>query len=110
MDGVSHSTSAVEWIDLTSAQLPVWLDLQNGTDPRSYVIGGYLRIAGVIDPDRFRRALALTIAANDALRLGLDADHPRQSFDAAVLPPLDLLDLSDAADPEAAFRSFIAHE
>ena len=109
MDGASHSTSAVEWIDLTSAQLPVWLDLQNGTDSRSYVIGGLLRFAGAIDPDRFRRALALTMAANDALRLRIDADNPRQSFHPEVPPPLDLLDLSDADDPEATFRSFIAH-
>jgi Condensation domain len=110
MDGASHSTSAVEWIDLTSAQLPVWLDLQNGTDPRSYVIGGYLRIDGAIDPERFRRALALTMARNDALRLRFHADQPRQSFHPELPPPLDLLDLSDAADAEAAFRAFIANE
>ncbi|HEV2552118.1 MAG TPA: condensation domain-containing protein, partial [Stellaceae bacterium] len=107
MDGASHSTSAVEWIDLNSAQLPVWLDLQNGTDPRSYVIGGYLRIAGAIDPERLRRALALAIADNDALRLRVDADHPRQAFHAELLPPLDVLDISAAADPEAAFRTYI---
>src|SRR5579864_3971049 len=108
MDGASHSTSAVEWIDLSSAQLPVWLDLQNGTDPRSYVIGGYLRIAGAIDAERLRRALALTIAANDALRLRVDAEHPRQAFVAEFAPPLDVLDISAEADPEAAFRTFIA--
>lgn len=108
MDGASHSTS--QWIDLTSAQLPVWLDLQNGTDPRSYVIGGYLRIAGVIDAERFRRALALTMAGNDSLRLRINADQPRQSVHPELEPPLDLLDLSGAADAEAAFRSFIARE
>ena len=51
MDGASRSTSGVDWIDLTSAQLPIWLDLQSGTDPRSYIIGGYLRIFGAVDPN-----------------------------------------------------------
>ncbi|HXZ02352.1 MAG TPA: condensation domain-containing protein, partial [Stellaceae bacterium] len=107
MDGTSRSTSEVEWQELTSAQMPVWLDLQTGTDPRFYIIGGYLRIAGAIDPAIFRRAVALAMARHDALRLRIHADQPKQTIGSALDPPVDLIDLSSEIDPEAAFIDFI---
>ena len=107
MDGAARSTSEIEWQELTSAQMPVWLDLQTGTDSRFYIIGGYLRIAGTIDPTIFRRAVALAMARNDALRLRIHADEPKQSVDPGLEPPVELIDLSDRLDPEAAFVDFI---
>ena len=100
-------TSEIEWQELTSAQMPVWLDLQTGTDLRFYIIGGYLRIAGSIDPAIFRRAVALAMARHDALRLRIHPDEPKQSVHSALAPPVDLLDLSDRLEPEAAFLEHI---
>ncbi len=107
MDGASRSTSEIDWQALSSAQMPVWLDLQTGTDPRFYIIGGYLRIAGSIDPAIFRRAVALAMARHDALRLRIHPDEPKQSVHSALAPPVDLLDLSDRLEPEAAFLEHI---
>ena len=109
MDGVSRSTSDVDWIDLTSAQLPVWLDLQSGTDPRGYIIGGYLRIFGAVDPSVFRRAVALAMARNDALRLRVHLNDPKLLFHLDLNPPVDVVDLSDVQDGEAEFLALIEH-
>jgi amino acid adenylation domain-containing protein len=103
MDGVARSASGVDWLDLTSAQLPVWLDLQSGTDPRCYIIGGYLRIFGAVDAATFRRAVGLAMARHDALRLRIDATDPKQSFDVDLTPPVDVVDLGEPPDGETAF-------
>ncbi|HZB93972.1 MAG TPA: condensation domain-containing protein, partial [Stellaceae bacterium] len=110
MDGVPRSASAIDWAEFTSAQMPVWLDLQSGTDPRFYIIGGYLRIFGAINPAIFHCAVALAMARNDALRLRFHADEPKQSCHPGRAPPIAFLDLSDADDPEAAFLDFIDTE
>ncbi|HUJ98569.1 MAG TPA: condensation domain-containing protein, partial [Stellaceae bacterium] len=107
MDGASRSASEIDWLDLTSAQMPVWLDLQSGTDPRFYIIGGYLRISGAIDPAVFHCAVALAMARNDALRLRFHGDEPKQSCHPGRAPPVAFVDLSDADDPEAAFLDVI---
>ncbi len=90
--------------------MPIWLDLQSGTDPRFYTIGGYLRIAGAINPAVFHCAVALAMARNDALRLRLDGDDPRQSFDPGRAAPVTFMGLTEAAGPGAAFLNSIRED
>ena len=56
----------------------------------SYQIGGYCRIEAELDVDLFRRALSIVIANNDALRLRIDANEPRQRVDASCEPLMEV--------------------
>ncbi|HXE17891.1 MAG TPA: condensation domain-containing protein, partial [Stellaceae bacterium] len=110
MEGSSNIPSDLAWIDLTSTQLPVWLDLGSGAHPSSYVIGGYIRIPGPVDPERFIRAVDVVVARNDALRLRFDVKEPRQIIDFSDYPCVDIVDVSAAPDPNVAFRSYLETE
>ena len=110
MEGSSNIPSELAWVDLTSPQLPIWLDLQSGADPSSYIIGGYIRIPGPVDAERFERAVALVIARNDALRLRFHERDPLQRSDFALDSPVAQIDLREAADADAAFRRHLEQE
>ncbi|MGH6979775.1 MAG: condensation domain-containing protein, partial [Stellaceae bacterium] len=110
MEGSSKLPSDLAWIDLTSTQLPVWLDLQSGTHPSSYIIGGYIRIPGPVDPSRFERAVAAVVARNDALRLRFDLKNPKQIIDFTEYSCVSTIDLSDKADPHDGFRQYLETE
>ena len=97
-------------MDLTSTQMPVWLDLRSGANPSSYIIGGYIRIPGPVDPDRFSNAVALVIARNDALRLRFHEHDPAQRIDFAADLPVARIDLRNAPDADAALRHHLEHE
>src|SRR6185437_3407755 len=84
--------------------------LQSGTHPSSYIIGGYIRIPGPVDPDRFAGAVETVVARNDALRLRFDLKEPRQQIDFSTEPYIDLIDLREAPDPDVRFRSYLETE
>ncbi len=110
MEGSSNIPSDSAWVDLTSTQLPVWLDLQSGANPSSYIIGGYIRIPGPLDFARFERALALVVARNDALRLRVHDRDPSQRFDFLRKSTLAHVDMRGVPDQDAALRRFLEHE
>ncbi|MGH7073319.1 MAG: condensation domain-containing protein, partial [Stellaceae bacterium] len=95
---------------LTSAQTPVWLDLETGANPSSYIIGGYIWIPGAIDIPQFARAVAIVIERNDALRLRFEGQHALQRLDTPAEPPVDAIDLRGRPDAETAFRQFLESE
>lgn len=99
MDAVATGT----WVDLTSRQLSIWLELQTAGHASSYQIGGYTRIERPLDPRRFVAAVALVAAQHEALRLEIDPNEPRQRVRAAIETPVDVVDLSGESDPEATF-------
>jgi len=54
---------------LSSPQVDIWFDQILHPDVPLYTIGGYVWIAGPVDPARFEQALNRVIADNDALRI-----------------------------------------
>lgn len=100
MADTSFTPPAVTW-PLTSVQQDVWIDTRLRPPALHYNIGGYVRIEGPIEPERFARALRQVFLSTDALRLRLKTggEQPEMSFDAA-LPELAFLDFSAEADAE----------
>jgi amino acid adenylation domain-containing protein/thioester reductase-like protein len=97
-----------EWFDLTSAQLPIWLELKSIGNPASFQIGGYTRYSRAIDLALGRQAVALVTARHDSLRLRIDDREPRQRVAASPTIAGDFLDVSGEPDPEAAFLAYAA--
>lgn len=110
MEGSRNIPSDLAWLELTSTQMPVWLDLQSGANPSAYIIGGYIRIPGPVDPRRFERAVATVVSRNDALRLRFHERNPEQRVALASDSPLVQIDLRDQADVDTALRNFLEHE
>jgi amino acid adenylation domain-containing protein len=88
-----------DWLPLTHAQRAVWLDVRLIGDPAAYQLGTRTDVEGEIDPDLARQAVRLIMGRHDALRLRVDAEEPRQRFEAAGPTPFHFTDLSRATDP-----------
>ena len=54
---------------LSSQQLDFWFDQVLHPNVPLYNIGGYVRIAGPVNPTLFEQALNRVVAENDALRI-----------------------------------------
>ncbi|MBI0329292.1 non-ribosomal peptide synthase/polyketide synthase [Burkholderia plantarii] len=94
---------------LTSSQREIWFDQEVHGDAPVYNIGGYVKIAGKVDPARMERAIQLLIDKHDALRIVLspvpDEDGvPMQEIEREMPFTLPCTDLSALADPDAAAR------
>lgn len=103
-------TSDTGWFDLTSAQLPIWLELKTMGNPASFQIGGYTGFSFAIDLKLGRQAIALVTARHDALRLRVDDTAPRQRLDPSQELAVGLVDLGDEPDPHAAFQAYAARQ
>ncbi|WP_246791972.1 non-ribosomal peptide synthetase [Burkholderia perseverans] len=94
---------------LTSSQREIWFDQEVQGDAPVYNIGGYVKIAGKVDPARMEHAINLLIDKHDALRIVLspvqDEDGvPMQEIEREMPFTLPCTDLSALADPDAAAR------
>ena len=107
MHNRSRDNSESSWIELTSRQRSIWLDLQASGSSTSYQIGVYIRVRRKLDFELFKRALADVVARHDALRLHIDPDQPRQRIDAASIPSIEFLDWSGEISPEARIEAFV---
>jgi len=89
---------------LSSPQVDIWFDQSLHPDVPLYNIGGYVRIAGPIDPVRFEQALNQVIADNDALRILLHEGKglPTQTFAEHAPVTLEVRDFSAREDAHAA--------
>jgi len=87
---------------LSSAQQDVWVDQMLHPGSCRYNIGGYVRIDGAVDTERFVAAVRLVFDRCDALRIRMHPgwDPPTQSFD-ACLTDVPLVDFSGAGDGDA---------
>ncbi|TMR20503.1 amino acid adenylation domain-containing protein [Nonomuraea turkmeniaca] len=103
--------NAVPW-ELTSAQLGVWYAQHVAPDDRVYNIAEYLEIDGDVDLPLFVRALRHALSGVDAYRLRfcLMDGEPRQYVDATADVPVQVIDVSDQADPRAAAERWMRAE
>ncbi|HSF86851.1 MAG TPA: amino acid adenylation domain-containing protein [Acidimicrobiia bacterium] len=97
--------------NLTQAQSLIWAGQQLYPDVPLYNMVMAFRIEGPLDVATFRMAFADLVASTDVLRTTFeDVDGvPQRRVDDAAEPALDWVDLSDAADPDAAYAAW-AHQ
>ncbi len=107
MDVASPEPTTRLFHELSFAQRAVWLDVQTGASRAAYQLGTLCDIAAPIDADLARQATTLLMARHEALRLRVDDSAPRQWIERAPPPPLRVVDLSAAPDPDAACRAFV---
>lgn len=67
-----------------------------------------LELRGAIDRGALEAALRAVCARHPAFRLRIEADAPRQVVDAQAQPRIEIIDLDQAGEPEAALRSALA--
>lgn len=91
------------WVELTSRQRSIWLELQSFGNAASYQIGGYTRIERGLSPELFRQAVGVVMARNEALMLHVDPFEPRQRLERGFATPFHFIDFSNEPDGEAAF-------
>ncbi|MFE7545152.1 non-ribosomal peptide synthetase [Streptomyces platensis] len=100
-------------LPLSSSQEIVWLHEQVQPGSRAYNFTAALDLWGPLDTDSLRAGLAATLDRHAGLRLELVAvagAMPGQRVAAACAPRLRTVDLSGAADPEAAFQELLRTE
>ncbi|GAB2715911.1 amino acid adenylation domain-containing protein [Halomonas garicola] len=99
----SSSESLRGVFPLTEAQQGIWFAQRLAPDNPSFNTAHALWIDGELDVAAFTRAANQAAAEADSLALGFDdtADGPRQYLDAARVPELDVVDLSDDDAPRA---------
>ncbi|MDR3516513.1 MAG: amino acid adenylation domain-containing protein [Azospirillaceae bacterium] len=92
---------------LSAAQLAMWLAEEVGGERREFLIGARTDMYGPLDVALFRRAVASVVDAADSLRVAfvVGPDGPYQSPVADFALPLEVIDLSDQPDPEAALET-----
>jgi len=97
---------------LSSPQVDIWFDQILHPDVPLYNIGGYVRIAGPIDPARFEQALNRVIADNDALRIQLyeEEELPTQTFAEHIPITLEIRDFSAQGDAHEAALAWMKQE
>ncbi|MCI3945658.1 non-ribosomal peptide synthetase [Pseudomonas syringae] len=97
---------------LTAAQRDIWLDQISHGDSPLYNIGGYMELAGPVDPDKLQRALEQLVAAHEGLRTvllpGAGPDGlPLQGYATSMAITLPLHDLREQPHPVDAARELI---
>lgn len=88
---------------LTEAQQGIWFAQRLAPDNPSFNTAHALWVDGELDVDAFTRAANQAATEAESLALGFDetADGPRQYLDAARVPELEIVDVSDADSPQA---------
>ncbi|MCR8573949.1 non-ribosomal peptide synthetase [Streptomyces sp. Isolate_219] len=100
-------------LPLSSSQEIVWLHEQVQPGSRAYNFTAALDLWGTLDTEALRHGLAATLDRHAGLRLELVAvagAMPGQRVAEACAPRLRTVDLSGAADPEAAFQELLRTE
>ncbi|MGW8554325.1 non-ribosomal peptide synthetase [Streptomyces tubercidicus] len=100
-------------LPLSSSQEIVWLHEQVQPGSRAYNFTAALDLWGSLDTDALRDGLAATLDRHAGLRLELVAvagAMPGQRVAESCAPRLHTVDLSGAADPEAAFQELLRTE
>jgi len=89
--------NSLKYYPLTSVQQEIWLDQMLHADLPVYNIGGYLKIKGSVDRNRFEHAIRQLISENDALRIILHEELPVpiQEFRKKISAEIPFYDFSD---------------
>ncbi|MCX2185015.1 hypothetical protein KV205_31510 [Streptomyces sp. SKN60] len=96
-----------DFLELTSAQLAVWIGQYMRPESPSYNHGMVRLIEGPLDIDRFESAVHATVHDAEALKVAfvLDGDRIVQARNAVPAPPLQIIDMRGERDPfDAATR------
>lgn len=99
--------------ELSPSQQIVWLHEQMLPGSRAYNFTATLDLWGALDEDALRAGLAAALARHAGLRLELVAasgEIPGQRVRERCIPRLSTVDLSQEADPEAAFQELLRTE
>jgi amino acid adenylation domain-containing protein/non-ribosomal peptide synthase protein (TIGR01720 family) len=101
-------TDPLERSNLTKGQRLLWLGQQLQPHVPLYNMAFTFVIEGAVDPDHFRTAFARLVERCDVMRTVVvrDGEVPQQRVLSAVDFDLPVLDLSDEADPDAAFADW----
>ena len=96
--------------ELTNRQMLFWLGQVLNPDLPVYNIIFTFRITGSLDPARFEAAIRAVIARHDALRSVIRSEDgvPCQGVLHSLDFDLEVIDLSAAADPDAAYLAFLS--
>ncbi|ONG44618.1 non-ribosomal peptide synthetase, partial [Pseudoroseomonas deserti] len=94
-------------LPLTEAQEGLWYAQRLDPGNPLFNTGQYISLLGPLDVEAFRRAVDGMVAEADglALRIADSAEGVRQVLDVAQRPWLQVIDVSQAADPLAAART-----
>ncbi len=96
---------------LTEPQLEIWLSAQLGDEAScSYNESLSLALAGPIEVPAFRTALDDLVTRHDALRVRFTPSGDAMLIAPHLAMPFTEVDVSAAADPQAAFASLLAEE
>jgi amino acid adenylation domain-containing protein len=109
---IERGPDAVDF-PLSHAQQRLWILSQTREGSVAYNMPGALLLDGPVEFDTFARAFDLLLVRHESLRtrFALGADGaPRQRIEPAPAARLEWIDLSAAADPEAAARALAAED
>src|SRR4051812_2104289 len=105
----SRMTEAIEpdVHDLTDRQLLMWLEHELAPEAPAGNIAATFRITPdhAVDPERLRQAFASVVARSDALRTVFERG-PRPVVVPELPVEMPIIDVRDAADPDAALRTW----
>ena len=105
---MQHSSSQSAGAPLTEAQLGLWYAQRLDPSNPVFNIGHYTEIEGALDVERFRYAVDTALREADALAMRIvdaEAATPRQVLDERMRPRLQVVDLSNEADPAGEARA-----
>src|SRR3954471_14443707 len=99
-------------LPLTRGQLEIYVEQKLNTESPLFNIGAFVRVAGAVDPNRMAAAIRYVADNAAAFRtVMLDTeDGPRQIVLDRFGGEVDLIDLREEADPEAAARRFMERD
>jgi len=103
----------MKFFPLTAAQRDIWLDQLRLGDSPLYNIGGYVDLAGPVNPALIQRAIEQLVAKHDGLRTVLQVAEdglPRQGFAEVMAVSVPQHDYSRLPDPEAAAQALLQDE
>lgn len=100
-----HFSSA--WLDLTSRQRSIWLDIKASDDHRLFQVGACTKFTQPIDLDVVRRAVSDVTLRHDALRLVIDTDVPRQRVATTATVNVQSIDFSQGDESETEIWNYI---
>jgi amino acid adenylation domain-containing protein len=96
-------------LPLSAAQREVWFAQQSAAGNPAYNVGGYVDIAGALQPEPFEAALRRMVDEVDALRVHFIecSDGPAQVITRGLPWSLRFVDVSTASDPQAAAEKWM---
>src|SRR5882757_4348194 len=102
-----HDFVDLPWVDLTSRQRSIWLDVSASGDGRLFQVGARFKVSQKLDLALLQRALNDVVRRHDALRLTVDSHQPRQRVERVPTATVRLVDFSGESDPDSAALRYI---